>query len=119
MKTIAPFVLVLATLTGSFAQSLPECGVNPSPFGNLLTRSQHVWLRLRPCQHARLLTSPCLCTDTEYISGVIPCIDSSCDATEAERAYAFVEGACNSVGVTIPPVSSVLSSLGKLPVPAV
>ena len=50
----------------------------------------------------------CLCTNDDYIKTVIPCIDTSCDANDAQNAFAYAEDACRVVDVTIPKVCKVL-----------
>jgi CFEM domain len=53
----------------------------------------------------------CLCSDSGYIDSVTTCIQSSCDASDAQNAFAYAQFACNSAGVQVPSPAEVLSSL--------
>jgi len=60
----------------------------------------------------------CLCTNSAYISKAVNCIAEQCDSTDAQNSYAYATYACNSAGVQVPSVASVLSSSAPAPAPA-
>ena len=55
----------------------------------------------------------CLCTNSAFINKAINCINTGCDASDAANAYAYATFACQSVGVTVPSVDSVLHPSGS------
>src|ERR1700736_3515147 len=61
----------------------------------------------------------CLCTSSAYIKKAVTCIHDTCSPTDATNSYNYATFACNSAGVQVPSVESVLNgSSSPAPAPA-